>query len=111
MVITSLELAPSATGHHLGTSHSTACWVSRQSVPCDICQIVLSLHLKHQMGVSSEWSRSVLPGQLVSARGAALKSHRRDVSITVTSGHVCAFPDLNVSVKCGLENSLGHSNH
>lgn len=51
-----------------------ACWVSRQSVPCDFCQITRGLHLKHQMGVSSEWSRSVLPGQLVSALGAALKS-------------------------------------
>lgn len=51
-----------------------ACWVSRQSVPCDFCQIARSLHLKHQMGVSSEWSRPVMPGQLVSALGAALKS-------------------------------------
>lgn len=74
MVITSLELAPSATEHHLGTSHSMACWVSRQSVPCDFCQIAFSLHLKHQMMVSSEWSKSVLPGQLVSALGAAVKS-------------------------------------
>lgn len=51
-----------------------ACWVSRQSVPCDFCQIAHSLHLKHQMMVSSEWSRFVLPGQLVSALGAAFKS-------------------------------------
>lgn len=74
MAITSLELAPSATGHHLGTSrHCMACWVSLQ-LPCDFCQIGCSLHLKHQMMVSSEWSGPMLSGQLVSALGAAFKS-------------------------------------